>query len=93
VGFHRTRPGIFELFSSSLGASIRRREIQIRGIPHLAKNERDMGHPSLWAGRILKPQVLTHALEAPRAGLRKTDLRGCFAAHTPSGGSGLALND
>jgi len=24
------------------------------GIPHLAKNERDMGHPSSWQGEFLK---------------------------------------
>jgi hypothetical protein len=39
---------MFFTFSSSLDTLIRRREIQIRGIPHLAKNERDMGHPSSW---------------------------------------------
>jgi hypothetical protein len=34
---------MFFTFSSSLGTVIRRRAIQVREIPHLAKNERDMG--------------------------------------------------
>jgi hypothetical protein len=42
---------MFMIFSSSLGNSISRREIKIRGIPHLAKNERDMGHPSSRQGK------------------------------------------
>jgi len=40
-----TELDVFE-FSSNLGASTGMREMQIRGIPHLAKNERDVGHPA-----------------------------------------------
>jgi hypothetical protein len=32
-------------------------EGEARGIPHLAKNERDVGHPALVAGIELKPSV------------------------------------
>jgi hypothetical protein len=42
---------MFFTFSSRLGTLIRKREIQIRGIPHLAKNERDMG-PEFVVGKI-----------------------------------------
>jgi hypothetical protein len=31
--------------------------VRVRGIPHLAKNERDMGHPSSFAGiKLYKPR-------------------------------------
>jgi hypothetical protein len=31
-----------------------KRRVEFCGIPHLAKNVRDMGHPSSWQGEILK---------------------------------------
>jgi hypothetical protein len=34
-------------FGLSFGFILRERAVEVRGIPHLAKNERDMGHPKL----------------------------------------------
>jgi hypothetical protein len=37
--------------------------IKIGGVPHLAKNERDMGHPSFVRERVLQWQVSTQILK------------------------------
>jgi hypothetical protein len=38
------------------------KNIEVRGIPHLAKNERDVGHPSICGqGRVL-PQAVSFLL-------------------------------
>jgi hypothetical protein len=49
---HRTLLDVFDFFLRPWHHDGRWR-IEIRGIPHLAKNERDMGHPSSFAGRVL----------------------------------------
>jgi hypothetical protein len=57
---------MFWPFSSSLGITISKREVQIREIPNLAKNQRDVGHPSSWQGGFLKSGSHTPS-EAARA--------------------------
>jgi hypothetical protein len=32
-------------------------QVERSGIPHLAKNERDMGHPSFVVRRVIDPQT------------------------------------
>ena len=43
-------PGRWGCASRSGLLSKQAAELSVRGIPHLAKNERDVGHPVLWLG-------------------------------------------
>jgi hypothetical protein len=65
MGYHSRIFVIFKLLDAlSFGFILREREVEVRGIPHLAKNERDMGHPELACRTECKFTVLTQTLKA-----------------------------
>jgi hypothetical protein len=42
---------MWETTKLDLFSNLKKRHVECRGIPHLAKNERDMGHPTLCGRR------------------------------------------
>jgi hypothetical protein len=56
---------MWETANLDLFSNLKKRHVECCGLPHLAKNERDMGHPTILGREREKPLILGREKEKP----------------------------